>query len=67
MAAALESAPLAWCPEPNPEELSLPEEVDAVEPPAPLPQLRWNPQPRHLLVRVDTGVESPRQSAHEQA
>ena len=57
-AALLESAPLAWCPEPNPEELALPEEVDAVEPPAPRPQLRWNSQPRHLLVRLRAPVSA---------
>jgi hypothetical protein len=52
-AALLESAPLAWCPEPNPEELALPEEVDGVaEPRARQPWLSWNPQPRHLLVCV---------------
>ena len=65
MAAALllASAPLAWCPEPNPEELALPEEVDAVEPPAPRPLLPCNPQPRHLLVRVRAAARACKRAA----
>jgi len=44
-------AAVALCAEPNPEELALPDEVDADEPPALGARLRWGVQPRHLLVR----------------